>query len=299
MYRSAALVLLVFIVVLAISGCSSVYERRKTSSLSMSPIVPQASEGGIATTSPKGVQIKTPMRIGLAFAPLPEKSGASRDLPSQLKQNLLEKVRNAFSGLSFVEAIEVVPTTYLKEGNEFESLIAASHALNFDAMTLITYDQEQFSDPSNWSLFYWTIIGIYLVPGEKNETRTLLEASVVAADSRVLLLHATGSDKSKGWKTPIDVKPGLREAAEESFKKATDNLIVDLRRQLEKAQTAVKEGRGLYGTPVAFVTEQGIVTGEMTEGRQGGGGGDLGWLGSAIMILLGAGIALGRRRGIR
>jgi len=296
MYRVTGWIFLSMVVLILTSACSNVYERRKTSSLSMSPIVSTASEEGVATPAPKGVQIKTPMRIGLAFAPLPEKSGVSRDLPSQLKQNLLEKVRDAFTGLSFVESIEIVPTTYLKEGNEFESLIAASQALNFDAMTLITYDQEQFSDPSNWSLFYWTIIGIYLVPGEKNETRTLLEASVVAADSRVLLLHATGSDKSKGWKTPIDVKPGLREAAEESFKKATDNLITDLRRQLEKAQASVKEGRGIYGTPVAFVTEQGIVTGEMTEGRQGGGGGDLGWFGSALAMLLGIGYLTRKHR---
>jgi rhombotail lipoprotein len=299
MRRAAGLILLLSVVALVTSGCASVYERRKTVSLAMSPVAPAAtSEEGVATQT-KGIRIKTPMRIGLAFSPLPEKGGESRDIPSQLKQRLLEKVRNAFVGLSFVEAIEVVPTTYLKEGNEFESMVAASQAFNLDAMALITYDQEQFSDPSNWSLLYWTVIGVYLVPGEKSETRTLLEASVVAVDSRVLLLHASGSDKTMGWKTPIDVRPGLRQAAEDSFEKATDNLIADLRAQLDKAQTALKEERGLYGTPVAFVTEEGIVTGEVAEGRQGGGGGDLGWLGSGLFILLGLGCALAKRRDSR
>lgn len=300
MRRSVSLILLVSVVALVISGCTSIYERRKTASLTMSPLAPAtatatATEGAAAAPA-KGVRIKTPMRVGLAFAPLPERGGATRDIPSQLKQSLLEKVRNAFAGLAFVESIEVVPTTYLKEGYEFESLAAASQAFQLDAMTLVTYDQEQFSDPSNWSLFYWTVIGIYLVPGERNETRTLLEASVVAVDSQVLLLHAVGSDKSRGWETPIDVAAGLRQAAEESFEKATDNLIADLREQLEKAQVAVKEERGLYGTPVAFVTEQGIITAGTTEGRQGGGGGDLGWLGSALVVILGLGCALGKRR---
>jgi len=298
MRRSVGLILVATVVALIIAGCGSVYERRRTASLTLSPLAPAAPTQEAAAEPPKAIRIKTPMRIGLAFAPLPAMGGNSRDIPSQLKQTLLEKVRTAFTGLSFVEAIEVVPTTYLKEGNEFESLIAASQAFNLDAVALITYDQEQFSDSTNWSLLYWTVIGAYLVPGEKNETRTLLEASVVSVQPRVLLLHAVGSDKSKGWRTPVHVASGLRQEAEESFERATERLIADLQIQLDKAQIALKEGRGLLGTPVAFVTEQGIVTAGSTEGRQGGGG-DLGWLGSALAAILGLGCALGKRHADR
>lgn len=297
MYRAIGWILLATFISLTTSACSNVYERRKTTTLTMSPLPPAAAAEGTPAVPVEGIRINTPMRIGLAFAPLPEKGSATRDIPAQLKQNLLEKVRGAFAGLSFVESIEIVPSTYLKEGSEFESLAAASQAFNLDAIALITYDQEQFSDSSNWSLFYWTLIGIYLVPGEKSETSTLLEASVVAVDSKVLLLHAAGADKTYGWKTPLDVAPGLRQAAEDSFKKATDSLIADLRFQLDKAQKALKEDRGIYGTPVAFVTEGGIITSTVPEGRKGGGGGDLGGFGGAVIALLGAGCALGKRRG--
>lgn len=298
MYRATGLLLLSTVILLWTSGCANVYERRKTTSLTMSPIPAAEISESVPGVPAEGLRIKTPMRIGLAFAPLPEKGSVTRDIPAQLKQNLLEKVRGAFTGLSFVESIEIVPSSYLKEGSEFESLTAASQAFNLDAIALITYDQEQFSDSTNWSLFYWTLVGIYLVPGEKNVTSTLLEASVVDVDSRVLLLHATGSDKSSGWETPLGVAPGLRQAAEESFKKATESLIADLRFQLDKAQKALREDRGLYGTPVAFVTEEGIITSTVPEGRKGGGG-DLGWLGSAFIALLGIGCALGRGRGTR
>lgn len=297
MHKSAGWILVTTVLVLLTAGCTPVYERRKTASLTMSPLAPAAPAEGAAAVPPQEIRIKTPMRVGLAFAPLPEKSGSSRDITAQLKQDLLEKVRSAFVGLSFVEAIEVVPTTYLKEGSEFESLVAASQAFNLDAVALITYDQEQFSDPTNWSLLYWTIIGL-LVPGEKNETRTLLEATVVAVQPRVLLLHAVGSDKSMGRSTPINVAPGLREDAEESFERATERLIADLRTQLDKSQAALKEERGLYGTPVAFVTEQGVITAGTAQGRQGGGG-DLGWAGAVLLALVGLGCALEKRRAAR
>lgn len=294
MRRPAGLILVATVVALTAAGCGSVYERRKTASLTMSPLAPAAATEG-AVAPPQGIRIKTPMRIGLAFAPLPEGGGPSRDIPGELKQGLLEKVRSAFMGLTFVEAIEVVPATYLKEGNEFESLVAAAQAFNLDAVALITYDQEQFSDTSNWSLLYWTVVGLYAVPGERNETRTLLEASVVAVQPRVLLLHAVGADKSKGWSTPLRVAPGLREEAEESFERATERLIANLRTELDQAQAALKEERGLYGTPVAFVTEEGVVTAGPATGRQGGGG-DLGWPGAVLLVLLGLGCALEKRR---
>lgn len=296
MHRATGWFLLATVILLWASGCANVYERRKTTTLTMSPLSPAAATEGTPAGATEGIRIKTPMRIGLAFAPLPEKGGATRDIPARLKQNLLEKVRGAFSGLSFVESIEIVPSTYLKEGGEFESLTAASQAFNLDAIALITYDQEQFSDSSNWSLFYWTLIGIYLVPGERSETSTLLEASVIAVDSKVLLLHAAGADKTFGWKTPLDVAPGLRQAAEDSFKKATDSLIADLRFQLDKTQKALKDDRGIYGTPVAFVTEGGIITSTVPEGRKSGGGGDVGWFGTSLALLLGIGYIAGTRR---
>lgn len=299
MLRRAGFVLVACFVALIFSGCASVYERRKTVSLTMSPLAPAAPTENAASEPAQSVQIKTPLRVGLAFAPLPARVGGSRDIPSQLKQNLLEKVRDAFKDISFIEEIEVIPSTYLKEDAEFESLVAAAQAFHLDAVTLVTYDQEQFSDPTNWSLLYWTVIGLYLVPGEKNETRTLLETSVVAVNSRVLLLHAVGSDKSEGWNTPVHVKPGLRQESEESFEKATNRLIADLRTQLDKVQTSLKEGRGIYGTPVAFVTEQGMVTAGAGQGGGIGGGGDLGWLGGAFLILLGFGCVLEKREASR
>ena len=93
----------------------------------------------------------------------------------------------------------------------------------------------------------------------------------------------------------MHVHSGLREESEKSFERATERLIADLRTQLDKTQADIKEGRGLQGMPVAFVTEAGVVTAGSGTAGQGGGGGDLGWFGTVLLLIMGLGCALKRR----
>ena len=143
--------------------------------------------------------LRLPLRVGLAFVP----PSTSRGLTELQKTELLREVAAKFRALPFVESIEVVPTTYLRPGGGFENLDQLRSLLGVDVIALIAYDQAQLTSGTAWSLSYWTIVGAYVVPGEKNDTATLMEAVVYDIASRKLLFRAPGTSTIKGHATPV------------------------------------------------------------------------------------------------
>ena len=53
---------------------------------------------------------------------------------------MLERVRAAFSGLQYVSAIEIIPSTYLRPAGGFANLEQAARMFNLDAVALLSYD---------------------------------------------------------------------------------------------------------------------------------------------------------------
>jgi rhombotail lipoprotein len=287
--HTGILLLLAAAAALLLSACAGTIQHRRQS-VGLTASSGPETEGAVAQ-SPRPLELKVPLRVGIAFAPAAD---ADKDLPSQLKQKLLVEVRAAFEDLAFVEAVEVIPPTFVARHAEYQGLAAAARTFRLDALALLTYDQEQFSATSNWSLLYWTVVGAYLVPGEKGETRTLLAASVLDLPSRSLLLHATGSDHASNRSSPVAVERAVREAGQASFERATAALIADLRKQLDRVQSDLREGRNLYGTPV-------VLSSPASKGGGLAGGhnlksGDLGWLGTALACLLALAAGAGCRR---
>ncbi len=91
------------------------------------------------------------------------------------------------------------------------------------------YDQVQFTGEGLLSLTYWTIVGAYLVPGEKNETKTMLDAAVFYIASRrgrcYFVLRALAKmsmtlPRHHGW-----WMKQLHENSEEGFKARQPRLI--------------------------------------------------------------------------
>ena len=206
-----------------------------------------------ATASPPSdVRLELPLRVGLAFAP--SAAGIPDPFTELQKQKLLSRIREAFEQNEFVQQIEVIPTTYLAPAGGFENLERLRVAFGVDLMGLVSYDQRQFTETSGSSWTYLTVIGAYLVKGEKNETRTVMDAVIYDIPSRTLLFRAAGSSESKGAATPVGVNRRLREESEGGFDTATDDLIVNLETALETFQEQVKSGsvRG-PGTPAIEV----------------------------------------------
>jgi rhomboid family GlyGly-CTERM serine protease len=136
--------------------------------------------------------LKLPLRVGLAF--VPAEYGAPDRFTESRKQVLLERIANEFRGQPFVQSIQTIPELYLRAGGGFQNLDQLRGLLGIDVVVLLSYDQSQFSTDRTSSIAYWTIVGAYFVEGNRNDTHTLMEATVYDIASRTLLFHASGVD---------------------------------------------------------------------------------------------------------
>jgi len=232
------------------------------------------------------IELQLPVRVGVAFAPTA--AAWQESLPELQKQVLLDKVADAFREREGLSAVEVVPALYLKPGGGYENLDRVVSALGIDVIALISYDQFQFSDTTRKSWAYWTVVGAYLVKGEKNETRTLMDATVVHIKSRAIMFNASGQNRIEGKATPIDMSKEMRRAGEQGFEEATADLIVNLKTALDafEVQAATGTIRG-QGTPaISMVDSSG------NQVTSTGGGGSVGWLELAALLCL---LAVGLR----
>ena len=110
-----------------------------------------------------------------------------------------------------------------------------------DVITLLSYDQTQFTDEGLASITYWTIIGAYIIPGEKNDTHTMVDATVYDILSRKMLFRAPGTSHIKSNATPVNLTEQLRKDSLESFKFASTDLIKNLDTQLQLFKEKIKE----------------------------------------------------------
>lgn len=193
-------------------------------------------------------QMSLPLKVGVAFVPAgpsPEDAGKN-SLPGEQfsaddKMNLTRQVGGQLKQYPFVKSVEIVPTTYLGTNGGFENLDHIRSTLDVDAMLLLAYDQAQFSDQGAMALSYWTIVGAYFVKGERNETKTVLEAAFFDIESRRLLLRATGTSAIKGSATPVNLSEQLRNDSRRGLLEAMTNLSSGLKIQLEQFDKRVKQ----------------------------------------------------------
>jgi len=232
------------------------------------------------------VSLNIPLRVGVAFAP--GRTGMEDPFTEVQKQALLSRIQEAFESKDFVQSIDVIPSHYLSPGGSFANLDRLATAFGIDLIGLVSYDQRQFAETTGKSWTYLTVLGAYMVKGEKNETRTVMDAVIYDIPSRTLLFRAAGSNTSKGASTPMAVNRRLREASEGGFDDATDELIANLDTALVAFREQAKSGsvRG-PGTPaIELVSESG----------GGGGAGALGLTGLLAAIAL---LSLAKRSHVR
>ncbi len=198
--------------------------------------------------------LSLPLRVGVAF--VPQDSGPKRGHGdpgradptfSELdKMALLKKVSAEFQSYPFVKSIEIIPTAYLAPRGGFANLDQLQKIYGVDVIALVSFDQVQFTDQGLLSLTYWTILGAYLVQGEKNDTRTMLDGAVYDIASRKLLFRAPGISHVKGSATPINQSEELRMDSRRGFDLAAVNLVTNLQTQLAEFQVRVKNAPTEY-----------------------------------------------------
>jgi rhombotail lipoprotein len=206
------------------------------------------------------------VRVGIAFVP-----GSGGDtLPEAEKQRLLERVRNAFSQYQYIGSIEIIPSGYLRPHGGFDNLDQVASMFNVEVMALVSYDQIRFDDPNRLAVLYWTIVGAYLVNGDRYDVQTMLDAAVFDIKSRKLLFRAPGTSQVKGSATMANFGERSRSAQLEGYRLAAEQLIPQLQNQLADFKERIKSDPGYR-----------IVN---KEGYRGGGA--LGWADAAAAVVV-------------
>ncbi|WP_167284951.1 rhombotarget lipoprotein [Marilutibacter alkalisoli] len=229
-------------------------------------------------------EVRLPARVGLMFVP---SSRQPVGLTGADKQSLLDQVRDAFKSQPFIERIEIVPDSYLRPGGGFENLEQVARLHGVDIVALVSYDQVLRTEESAASFLYWTIVGAYTVPANRNQVSTFVDTSVFDVATRTLLLRAPGQDQQKAASTAIRVGDVQDRLARESFQSAVTDMVANLDASIADFDRRVREEG-----QVRLVDRR---SGSSWHQRSGGKGSVRAW--ELGVLLLGAALLLLRRRG--
>lgn len=242
--RFIALWLLGAVLLFLFTGCVGMWgdRRRHEANSVVQFLYPDKSQPFIQPQIPT---LRLPLRVGVAFVPPAPSKGQVWRAPGLISETqktlLLRRVAAEFKALPFVQSIEIVPTTYLQPGGGFENLDQLRGMMGIDVVALVSYDQAQNTSDTAWSLSYWTIVGAYFVPAQKNDTHTLMEAVVYDIPSRNLLFRAPGVSMVNGHSTPIRTDAELRADSARSLDEAAKDLTSHLQQELELFKIRAKE----------------------------------------------------------
>ena len=229
-----------------LTSCAA--QRVNTKSSVMDYLYPKSDDTYVEPSIPN---LKIPLRVGIAFVPESDNKSYAHNfwtgnayhagLTEAKKSQLLEQVSHHFKELEFVERIDVIPTAYLTPKGSFSNLSQIKTMYGIDVIALVSYDQVQFTDEDMLSLSYWTLVGAYVVSGEKNDTSTLMDTVVYDIESKKLLFRAPGTSHVIGRSTPVNLSEELRADSIQGFEDATQVMIGNLKSQLSKFKESLKE----------------------------------------------------------
>jgi rhombotail lipoprotein len=262
--------------VLSLSGCASwVKQRQEHRAASvvdyLFPDATQAPQMAVATTT-----LRPPVRVGIAFVPGGQWNAG---ISEAAKTALLERVKAAFAQYPYIGTIEVIPSTYLRARGGFDNLDQVAHLFNVEVVALLSYDQVQFNATNSFAVLYWTIVGAYVIHGDQYDVQTIVDATVFDVASRKLLFRAPGSSRVKGSASMASFSERSRRAQGDGYGAAVDELIPQLQRALDDFRERMKNDASVR-----------------VENKPGyRGGGDVGWLGWLLMIVL-ASMAYAQRK---
>ena len=238
--------LLIVTLVVFISACAG--QQTRTASSVVDYLYPKGTDVAVQPSIPV---LNIPLKVGIAF--VPESRTETRGinpwtgktlgisaLTEANKNNLLQKVAGHFRAYEFVSQIEVIPSAYLTAGGSFSNLEQIKTMYGLDVIALVSYDQVQFTDEDYLSLTYWTLIGAYIISGEKNDTSTMIDTAVYDIASKKMLFRAPGTGNVKGRSTPVNLAAELRADSIEGFELAMGRMVNNLDSQLSTFTDRIK-----------------------------------------------------------
>ncbi len=266
--KSAAIPLFVLATAL-LSGCSAFLgvdnRERVGSSLSQFLYGDEATQQVVNRGRP---HLDLPLRVGIAFVPGNQSHWANSEIPQAQQTIMLNQVKAAFAEKDYIDSIEVIPSTYLKhsQGQGFETMEQLGNLYNLDVMALVSYDQLKQTNENKAALLYWTIVGMYLVPGNENAVQTFVDTAVFDIKTRTLLFRAPGVSRLTDRSTAVNVQETLDNKATEGFDIAINDMITNLDAASEAFKERIKDDKsvtvtnrgGAGSTSIAFLLLAGV-----------------------------------------
>jgi rhombotail lipoprotein len=259
---------------LTLGGCASIVDhagKRQAGSI-VDYLYPDAQEA--PKMEPTVTRLRLPVRVGIAFVP---GGGYGAGPQETAKEQLLQRVKGAFTQYDYIGSIEVIPSSYLRPRVGFDNLDQVARMFNVDVIALVSYDQIRFNDTNRLAVLYWTVVGAYLIKGDHYDVQTMVDAAVFDVRSRKLLFRAPGTSQVKGSATLAGYGREVRGAQADGYLQAVEQMIPQLQAQLAGFKERARSDPGIQ------VVQR--------DGRQGAG--SFGWL--AAMLLAGLAWAIGRR----
>lgn len=260
--------LVILLVALSLAACAGLFgsaQREGVSSSLVDYLYPDGEK-----PPPQGSTVpnlELPLKVGLAFVPA---QGRDQALSEAERMAMLDKVKTAFSGREYIAEIAVIPEAYLRTGRGFTALEQTARLYDLDVMALVSYDQVAHSAERTSSFLYWTIVGAYVVKGNKNDVQTFVDTAVFDVATRKLLFRAPGTSETRSSSTLVNLDRDLRVSQQKGFETAMADMTVNLDRELGVFRERIRT--------------DGSVRVTRSEGYSGGGGAT----GPAALLLLAA-----------
>lgn len=190
-------------------------------------------------------RLALPIRVGIAFVP-PGTWGRGA-LDEAREQRLLDTVKQRFEVRDYIASIEVIPEQYMRTGRGFQTVEQVARLYHLDVIALVSYDQASFTGDTKASVWYWTVVGAYLVKGSRNDVNTFLDIAVFDVTTHELLMRAPGTSEVSGKATWIEVGPELQKSKEKGFELAFADMNDNLETVLDgfEARVEAKEDVGV------------------------------------------------------
>lgn len=233
---------IISLAMLSLSGCSAFFNGNTTDKKAVSSSLVEylyPDEKSRQAQQPSLPVLRLPITVGIAF--LPSSHWQADAIDSRAQVALLNKVKQSFIKYDYIDRIEIIPSTYLKNGKGFNTLQQVACLHDVDVMALVSYDQMMQSHENKSAILYWTIVGMYLIPGNENAIQTFVDTAVFDMRSQKMLFRAPGINQLTESSTAVGVTTTLREKSYDGFELAVNDMIVNLDDELARFKTRVKE----------------------------------------------------------
>ncbi len=239
-----------FVLLISLGGCSQLVSKKSGHNAISSSLVDflYPNKDSRVKHQEEIPVLNLPVKVGVAFLPSQNWRGSS--ISETNKQKLLNKVKASFGKHRFIDSITIIPSVYLRQPSGrgvsgFDTLDRMARLHDIDVMALVSYDQVTQSRQNNASLLYWTIVGMYVIPGNENSIQTFVDTAVFDVRSRKMLLRAPGVSSLTKRSTAIGVDSVMAQKSLQGFNIAFDDMIKNLDGELTRFKARAKEGKSV------------------------------------------------------